>query len=367
MIVMREPHKIDVVNTENNNLSEQGTGSAKEQAFFWVARLSSIHVNDRDQQLFAEWLAASPEHQELFDEARRLWSKTGELDDLKQKYPLEDKEWFDREWRREQRRSGGAISFLRWASVIKVAAVGALTATIVLVAVTSLWTVQPASIYSTANGQSQTVTLADGSIVSLSAGTQIAVEYTEDRRNIELVRGEAFFDVVSAPERPFIVRSGDEIIKVVGTMFNVHAAQDRVTVSVLEGAVKLAHREFDFLPMIEMQDSYPAGTLRAGEALEVHEGTQLTAVKTVQETQIASWRYGVLTFVEVPLARVVSDMNRHFASKIQIVDNQIGNLQVTAVFQMDDLNTPLRMLEQILPISVSRGDDQRITLSRERN
>lgn len=337
-------------------------GSAKEQAFFWVARLSSIHVSDRDQQLFAEWLAASPEHQELFDEARRLWSKAGELDDLKKKYPLTDTKWIDREWNAEGRGLSGANAFLRWASAIKVAAAGAFAATIVFVAVTSIWVPESALVYSTKKGESQTVTLEDGSVVALSAGTQIAVAYTQDRRNIELVRGEAFFDVVSAPDRPFIVRSGDEIIRVVGTMFNVHALPDRVTVSVLEGAVKVAHREFDFLPMIELQDSYTTGTLGAGEALEVYDGTQLTPVKAVQEDQIASWRYGVLTFVDVPLNRVVSDLNRHFASDIRIADGAIRDLSVTAVFQMDGVDTPLRMLEQILPISVIRDDGRRVAL-----
>lgn len=350
------------MSTDKNHAHGQIGESAKEQAFFWVARLSSIHVSDRDQQLFAEWIAASPEHQELFDEASQLWSKTGELEELKTKYPLDDKKWVDRPWSREQAGLRGAPSFLRWASAIRVLAAGAVAATLVFVMTTSIWVTDPMSVYGTQAGETQTVTLEDGSVIALSAGTQIMVGYTDRERSIELVRGEAFFDVVSAPDRPFIVRSGDEVITVVGTMFNVHTAADRVTVSVLEGAVGLAHREFDFLPMLELQDSYAAGILRAGEALEFYEGQQLTAVKAVQESEIASWRNGVLTFVEVPLDRVVSDLNRHYASDIQIVDNKIRNLQVTAVFQMGDVNTPLRMLEQILPITADNAGGLRIAL-----
>lgn len=355
------------MSTENHEKSEQVNGTPEEQAFFWVARLSSIHVSDKDQQLFAEWLAAAPGHQELFEEARRLWSKTGELDGLRQKYPLADTDWVDTEWRRTQRGLGGGASFLRWASAIRVAAVGVFAVVIVSAANIGGWVSEPSMVFSTKNGESHNITLADGSIVALSAGTQIAVKYTDDRRNIELIRGEAFFDVVSAPDRPFIVRSGDEVVRVVGTMFNVQALPDRVKVSVLEGAVKLAHRELDFLPVIELQDSYAAGTLGAGETLEVYDGEQLTPVRTVQDDQIASWRFGVLTFVDVPLDRVVSDLNRHFASDIHIEDDRIGSLQVTAVFQMDDLDRPLRMLEQILPISVSRDDGRRIALKDDRS
>jgi len=343
------------------------SSSADEQAFFWVARLSSVYVSDRDKELFAEWLAASPRHPELFDEAASLWAKTGEIESLRLKYPLAETQPRDHEWQSVDHNLGGAGTFLRWASAIKVAAFGVFAAMIAFVATAGVWLTEPTQVYSTKNGESQSITLADGSVVALSAGTQIAVEYTDDQRNVELIQGEAFFDVVSVPDRPFVVRTGDEIISVVGTMFNVLALSDRVEVSVLEGAVNVAHRELEFMPIIEFQDSYAAGTLGAGEALEVFEGTQLTPVKTLQDGQIASWRYGVLTFIDEPLDRVVSDLNRHFASDIRIADRRIGDLQVTAVFQMGDVNQPLRMLEQILPISVSTDDNQRITLKEDRS
>lgn len=70
-------------------------------------------------------------------------------------------------------------------------------------------------------GEMPVVTLEDGSVVQLNAASAIAVEFTEKRRVIRLLRGEAFFQVAHGADRPFTVMAGTTSVTALGTAFDV--------------------------------------------------------------------------------------------------------------------------------------------------
>jgi len=84
--------------------------------------------------------------------------------------------------------------------------------------------------------------LPDGSTVWLNAGSRIRYEpgFSGPLREVTL-QGEAFFDVVKQPGRPFIVHAGDLHIKVLGTAFNVKSYDDDTTVetTLIRGLVQI--------------------------------------------------------------------------------------------------------------------------------
>lgn len=93
--------------------------------------------------------------------------------------------------------------------------------------------------YSTGVGEGRTVTMADGSTITLNSLTRIRVRYTKTERLIDLLSGQAYFRVLANANRPFIVHSGFAVVKDVGTQFDVDHSTTSTTVTVVEGQIVL--------------------------------------------------------------------------------------------------------------------------------
>ena len=79
----------------------------------------------------------------------------------------------------------------------------------------------------------------DGSTIALNTNSRVNIDYSGERRVVQLLRGEASFDVAKSPQRPFVVYAGSGLIWAVGTAFNVRYTSDLVDVIVTEGIVKV--------------------------------------------------------------------------------------------------------------------------------
>jgi transmembrane sensor len=102
--------------------------------------------------------------------------------------------------------------------------------------------------YTTDAGERRSLTLADGSTVDLNVRSSIRVEFSNSERRIELLDGQALFQVAKDKERAFIVRSGDATVRAVGTQFDVYRKSSGITITVLEGRVAVyrdVHRARD--------------------------------------------------------------------------------------------------------------------------
>ena len=97
-----------------------------------------------------------------------------------------------------------------------------------------------ASDYQTATAELRRITLDDGSVVSLDAASAIAVRYGAARREVALLSGRAFFEVVPAADRPFVVAVDDATVTVTGTAFDVRSSAQTTSVAVQSGTVEVA-------------------------------------------------------------------------------------------------------------------------------
>src|SRR5262249_33751548 len=93
------------------------------------------------------------------------------------------------------------------------------------------------NVYTTGIGEQHRITLADGSIVELNAQSKIRVRYKDRRRDVELLDGQALFQVAHDTTRPFIVHTDSTNIRAVGTQFDVYRKSTGTVVTVLEGTV----------------------------------------------------------------------------------------------------------------------------------
>ncbi len=183
--------------------------------------------------------------------------------------------------------------------------------------------------------------LPDGTKVSLNSGTKLT--YSPNFKNNRMVSltGEAFFDVYHNPSFPFVVRTIDLDVKVLGTKFNVAAFDNQQLVEVVleEGKVEVFGSEDSFYR-----------TLRPDEKLTLHRQQNTVDVKKVEATNLTAWKDGVLIFRSEPLDEVLTRLGRWYNVRFEILDKEIETLHYRATFREEPLEEVLRLISLTAPI-----------------
>lgn len=186
--------------------------------------------------------------------------------------------------------------------------------------------------YATGTAETRTVRLADDSMVTLAPESAISVTYTPGDRHIQLLAGEAYFDVSSNPDRPFQVAVQAITVTVLGTAFDVRRGVDETDISVSQGVVRVDAGAVD-PPVTE--------TLTAGQAVRVNaSGHARRSDGPVQ--QVAAWRQNQLIARDEPLGIVVDQLRRYYTGKIIVTDDVLAAQSVTGVYNLADPVEALR-------------------------
>ncbi|MEP9378339.1 FecR family protein [Aquabacter sp. CN5-332] len=290
-----------------------------EEAAGWVARLQSSDATERDRRDFLAWMNLSPANRAAYDELKGLWS---ELKDV----PLEPK----------AKKAG----LSRRTAIGNVIAIGfiALLATL---AYQMGFVDRLRADHYTSVGQVSRFTLEDGTWVDLNTDSAIAVRYSAAERRIELLRGEAFFDVAKNPNRPFVVEDGTLSATALGTRFAVRVASGTLPgdVQVEEGRVEVAHLGERVI-------------LGAGDVARVTSKGSLSVSRTDVPNETA-WRDGKLVFSGQPLKEVLATLGRYRHGQIVILDEAAANRKVSGIFDLADTDQALAVLEQNLPVTIT--------------
>ena len=241
------------------------------------------------------------------------------------------------------------------------------------------------STYTTQIGERRSITLVDGSTIDLNSRSEVRISYSKAERDVELIDGQALFEVAKDKTRPFIVRSGDAMMRAVGTQFDVYRKKNGTIVTVVEGrvAVLQAHsnggREFDHggapflnegaagIPKTAGPGSvlpYPsAGNDKQSAPVFVSAGEQVTvtdqAIAAPAPADIAvaiAWVQHRLVFDASRLSDVIDDFNRYNPRQIHIEDKTLDDFHVSGVYSSTDPASLLRFLRSQAHIDVIETD-----------
>lgn len=300
------------------------------QAVSW---LTHLRERDADAAAFQAWLDADPRHEAAFAEAERLWGRlelpTRRLADAEPGRP----------------RAARRYRFLRG-----LAAAGLF----ILLGAGLMWrddiAVRLQSDYITSIGGRTPVDLADGSRITLNTDTAIAVDMTDDRRHVRLLRGEAWFDVAPDAARPFTVDTPMGAVRVTGTRFNLRIADGKTDVSLGEGRVSLIGRSPD-----------DALILAPGQSARLT-AAGISHPEPFDRTAVTAWLRGQFVFYDTPLSSVVAEINRYRPGRIVIAKDALRDLKVSGVFRTDDTGAALRAITDTLPLSATRITDFLVVL-----
>ena len=168
--------------------------------------------------------------------------------------------------------------------------------------------------------------LSDSTQVWLNASSTINYpeEFGKDKREVYL-KGEAFFEVKNAAEKPFIIHTGAVTTVVLGTSFNVKAyeGQEHVTVSVKSGKVQVR------------KQNKLISTLTKGQETKVSKINGRDENDNVNNELVGAWQQGYLAYEEVRLADIISDMERVYNVDITIRNEQLKQVVVITAFNRD--------------------------------
>lgn len=214
------------------------------------------------------------------------------------------------------------------------------------------FTVVQAAAHATSVGERSTVPLADGSIVTLNTASEVEVAYSADERSVRLLDGQAIFTVAHGQPAPFRVYAGDKVVTAIGTVFDVRIDGDEVRVSVIEGAVRVTRQ----VPTrVERPSPADEETLVAGEALVASPGGAMS-VKRVDIERVTSWRSGLLSFQDTPLAEAIAEVNRYTHRPVTLADSRLGEYRMSGTFRVGEPERFARALTELFPVAATSTD-----------
>ncbi|MGH8202920.1 MAG: FecR family protein [Steroidobacteraceae bacterium] len=315
---------------------------ARDQSASWLTRINrGLSIVER--QDFESWIA-EPANAREYNAQRYLLDMSMELKGRLRADVLD---------------SVGEIRPARrqWFAPARLWASGAVTVIAVLT-VTFSWSVlrsegYVAQTYQTATGQVHNVVLPDGSIVGLNTQTELQWVGSPSDRRVRLIRGEAYFQVVHDPSRPFRILLAHSQVQVLGTRFDVYQmANGDARVSVISGAVAVE--------ALDNGQGVPSWSRRltSGQQIEYSPVGLVADVHFIVAPKVIRWREGMLETQGEPLKDFVSDLSRYTSERIVIADPRAATQQVGGAFSVRDINSTLDRLSRIAPVSVTHDADE---------
>lgn len=333
-----------------------------EAAARWIAQ------EDRDEALFAAWLAETEDNKAAWHKAQSVW---GVFDNA------EDDAMIAAMGRAARSAAPETLSEplpqpandRLWPKLLATAAAVLVVTTSVGLGLQGHWyggdrstVITPAEggqsltrfgapDYVTVKGQMSSISLPDGTRVTLAPESALDLAYADGERRLRLLSGRGYFDVVHDAAQPFTVEAAGRVVTALGTHFDVQMKPDGMRVVLAQGSVAITAARGGLVkqPMVQ---------LRPGQAF-VASGAKPGTVRTTDLDHDLAWREGFAVFDNRPLGEVIKTLNRSTRAQIFIRDPKVAAMRVTGQFRTGDIARFGRALGSVLPVSIlARGPDR---------
>ncbi len=210
----------------------------------------------------------------------------------------------------------------------------------------------------TRNGSKTNLLLPDGTTVWLNAGSSLTYDslYGNKLREVTL-SGEAYFDVVKNPNKPFIIHTGKINIKVLGTVFDVksYPGEKTIEASLIRGSIEVT---FPFLPSKKI-------ILKPNQKLIIDKTETISNVSnnkivtaqipfisiqhlirygsdsTIEET---GWMQNRLYFNDMSFQELLKNMERKYGVSFHVADSSLDTIHFTGSFKDETVTQALDAL-----------------------
>lgn len=297
-----------------------------DQACDWLNKLYSGDFSPADELQLSVWRAASPAHEQAWQQAQAVWLG---MEGLRNRVIPGSEPFLQERYPKIVARPRYRRRLLSMA----VACSAVLAVTLTVFYPPELWQAD----YVTDKGQQRTLTLADGSKVTLNSASALAVHFDQTTRRVELLQGEAYFQVVKDKTHPFIVNSNHSEIRAVGTAFDVLRQNNQTKVELTEG-------------MVDIQDARQLHRerLHAGQSVLISDDT-IALQPSRKPENMALWRDGYLQFDNLPLQEAVELINQYRKGRVVLLNTTLANKRVSGLFRLDALDQAVVSFKDAVP------------------
>lgn len=292
----------------------------------WAFRLQDAPDDAGLRAELADWLAESPLHGEAWALTQRAWQITSRTQ------PVFADEWPARPALSNAPSNVTPLRSRRFG--LRLAGL-AIAACLLLVFALPVLRVQLNASHATSIAEIREVLLEDGTRVTLAARSAIAVSFGAGARNVTLLEGAAYFEVVPDSARAFTVRAGDIATTVTGTAFDVAMTDRTVSVAVASGSVRVSRRDSPASPLAD---------LRAQQGVMVDRASGTVVETALQPDAVAAWRKGRLIVENALLTDVVAALDRSHPGSIAVASVGLRGKRVTGVYDLGDPAGALKVL-----------------------
>jgi ferric-dicitrate binding protein FerR (iron transport regulator) len=342
-----------------------------------IVRFFSGDTSSEENQAITHWIQESKANREFFETFRNLWLASAQIPSPKTVYsqshslslpglanPLK------RNFIRELLKIAAIFIFAlftgafgyHWMSGSQSSVAGMKTVT-----------------FESRRGAMSVVVMPDGSKVWLNAGSKISYDqrYNLSQREV-ILTGEAYFDVVTNPSKPFVVKAGKLAIKALGTLFNVKAYPEEHSIIttlergkiVIEG--KDSHNKaftVDLKPkqtvvyFADQKDfiAIQNGSSKSGDKSSKNEVVshvamnELSMIKmdAVKTELYTSWRGENWVIEKQNMGNLAQQLERRYNISIEFASENIKKYRFSGTIQNETIEQIMEIMRSTMPLSYS--------------
>lgn len=207
----------------------------------------------------------------------------------------------------------------------------------------------------TAPGSIEQVTLPDSTQVWLNAGSMLMYpRHYNGRERYAYLYGEAFFDVTKDAGHPFIVKTGNLSVKVLGTTFNINSY-----LGAIDNVITLETGLIDII----LPDS-TTYRIEPDQQLCFNSLTGNITTHKVNASNYSGWRNGELDLCNLSFDEAMARIGRAHGLKIRILDSRLNNERVYVRFTRDEpIENVMSILNHLIPGMNYYINDSTVTIN----
>jgi transmembrane sensor len=304
----------------------------------WVAvRQSEKNWTEEQQAQLDSWLSRSVANRVAYVRLNATWRRTDRLVALGQPMRPSAKKI--------------ASSPGRW---MRIAGAMCVVAALGVFATNYLQQPRPQLVQTPKGGQER-LTLLDGSQIELNTDSAVLVDIGDRSRAVELVRGEALFQIRHDASRPFVVTVGARRIVDLGTKFLVRTSPDMTKIALIEGSARLEDAD---------KSKNRAVVLTPGEvAIATTSAVRVSKHTSRELSESLSWQHGSVVFHNEPLADAAAELNRYGGPELVIADSETGKMMINGTFLTNNTEEFADTAHELFGLRVERQNGS-LVLSR---
>jgi transmembrane sensor len=314
-----------------------------------ISKFLTGEISDDEMVVFKAWINQDPENRLIFDEENELWQEANVH--TKHENFRAETAWMTLSsklgLRKENNNSIKILSRVNFRIFIAAATIACLMAvggfSLLMTWKKSFQYMASAPIIIITNeGEKSQVLLSDSTRIFLNSGSTLQYNgfYNIESRNVKL-SGEAFFNVRTNPEKPFVVQIDKMSITATGTRFNVlsYGNEDRVETTLEEGKIN-----------VSIKDKEPIN-VKTGQQVVYFKHSEKVLIREVATDTYTSWKENKLRFNDTPIEEVLRRISRKYNVNFQIVGTDLLDLKYTATFIDESIEDVMKMLKSVSPIT----------------